>query len=302
MIQLVLLWPPPRLSGWVIEYLGTQKLHQRATTNSYLQTFYAKQHKSLQLLLNSCQIYKSDITAFQHRKRSVLWSLLLIVTNSGLLATLTLSRWKRGSSNLWDLSPLLFMSCCYELLYVAEHVDLLFEARFRVRFHPHHPHHPKRTQSPNPSHLAQGLHEYRSHRSRRGTAAIWSLAYLQRWQSAFHICDKLVDTKSSVCPQIVTICVSGISLSTPNPVCVKQKIPFDLKCTHIPFSFQFAVAFVGVHLVWCPNIQIRVSPAKMKNVMHWTKYFHGKGQISGNLELKIVSWEEISEFQAKRKN
>ena len=191
MIQLVLLWPPPRLSGWVIEYLGTQKLHQRATTNSYLQTFYARQHKSLQLLLNSCQIYKSDITAFQHRKRSVLWSLLLIVTNSGLLATLTLSRWKSGSSNLWDLSPLLFMSCCYELLYVAEHVDLLFEARFRVRFHPHHPHHPKRTQSPNPSYLAQGLHEYRSHRSRRGTAAIWSLACVQRWQSAFHICDKL---------------------------------------------------------------------------------------------------------------
>ena len=49
----------------------------------------------------------------------------------------------------------------------------------------------------------------------------------------------------------------------PNPVCVKQKIPFDLKCTHIPFSFQFVVAFVGVHLVWCPNIQIRVNPAKM---------------------------------------
>ena len=142
---------PSRLSGWVIEYLGTQKLHQRATSNSYLQTFHAQQHKSLQWLLNLCQIYKSDITAFQHRNRSVLWSPLLIVTNSALLATLTLSRWKGGSSNLWDLSPLLFMSCCYELLYVAEHVDLLFEARFRVRFHPHHPTNPTTPRAPTPA-------------------------------------------------------------------------------------------------------------------------------------------------------
>ena len=28
------------------------------------------------------------------------------------------------------------MSCCYELLYVAEEVEVVVEARFRVRFHP----------------------------------------------------------------------------------------------------------------------------------------------------------------------
>ena len=62
------------------------------------------------------------------------------VTNSVLVVYLTLTlsgRVKKGGwSNLWDLSLLLCMSCCYELLYVAEEVEVVVEARFRVRFHP----------------------------------------------------------------------------------------------------------------------------------------------------------------------
>ena len=85
------------------------------------------------------------------------------VTNSVLVVYLTLTlsgRVKKGGwSNLWDLSLLLFMRCCYELLYVAE-VEVVVEARFQVRFPP-----PALQGLPHPPPPAQGHYEYRSHTS-----------------------------------------------------------------------------------------------------------------------------------------
>ena len=145
------------------------------------------------------------------------------------------------------------------------------------------------TNHPTLAHLlphAQGLYEYRSHISqwaqtvRRLTCGTMAKHFPLLWQFAMEkleVCGQIyihdnLHWNGQILGQILTHVFTTLSsiLLSPFILCwkrvsdFKSLIPFvwnKRSCliwnAHIlPFSSQFAVAFVDVHLVWYPNIQI----------------------------------------------